>query len=49
MNFAYDPVFGTAIVAAVASSTASAIVRPAFGLATRAVSVYRPAVVTFAV
>ena len=48
-NVANDPVFGTAIVAIGAPSTESAMVRPVFGLATRAVTVYVPAVVTFTV
>ena len=43
-NASNDPVFGTAIVAAEAPSTETAIVRPLFGLATRAVMVYAPAV-----
>ncbi len=48
-NVANDPVFGTAIVATVVPSTETATVRPLFGLATRAVMVYAPAVVTFTV
>ena len=49
MNVANDPVFGTAMVATTVPSTESAAVRPLFGLATRAVRVYVPGVVTFAV
>ncbi len=40
---ANEPVRGTAIVPAGAPSTRSAMVRPLFGLATRAVMVYVPA------
>ena len=43
VNVENDPVFGTAIVAACVPSTRSAMVRPLFGLATRAVMVYAPA------
>ncbi len=46
---ANDPVFGTAIVAAGVTVDRTAIVRPLFGLAMRAVMVYAPAVETFAV
>ncbi len=48
-NVENDPVFGTAIVAACVPSTRSAMVRPLFGLATRAVIVYGPAGETVAV